>query len=295
MAKIAIIGECMAELYSQNQGYVQTFAGDTFNCAVYLKRSTPNDTVEYITVVGKDEWSDMMLAYFKEHNLDVNYVDYKEDKTIGLYIITTDNGERSFSYWRGESAAKELFSTAIVDKIEKDIKTFDMVYFSAITLAIMTESGRKKLFEIISEARKSGVRIAFDTNYRPRLYSDPQEAKDIYDETIKYCDLVLPSIDDEIELWGDISSSEVIEKLTKAGVTEVILKAGKEDILYYNEGKVKTVKIKPVENIVDTTSAGDSFNGAYLSARLNGKNIEDSIIAGQKLAAKVIMHHGAII
>ena len=47
MAKIAIIGECMAELYAQEKGYVQTFAGDTFNCAVYLKRSSPKDIVEY--------------------------------------------------------------------------------------------------------------------------------------------------------------------------------------------------------------------------------------------------------
>lgn len=295
MAKIAIIGECMAELYSQEKGYIQTFAGDTFNCAVYLKRSTPSDTVEYITVVGKDTWSNKMLSYFKEHNLETNYIDYKEDKTVGLYIITTDKGERSFSYWRGESAAKELFTTSIISKIEKDIKTFDMVYFSAITLAIMTEEGRQKLFKIITEARKSGVQIAFDTNYRPRLYAKPQEAKDIYDETIKYCDLVLPSIDDEIELWGNISSTEIIDKLKEAGVKEIVLKAGKEDILYFNEGEVKKVKIKPVENIVDTTSAGDSFNGAYLSARLNGDNIEDSILKGQKLASIVIMHQGAII
>jgi len=170
-----------------------------------------------------------------------------------------------------------------------------MVYFSAITLAIMTEKGRKKLFEIIANARKSGVKTVFDTNYRPRLYNNPEEAKDIYDETIQYCDMVLPSIDDEIELWGEISSDEIIEKLKNAGVTEIVLKAGKEDILYFHNNEVKKVKIKPVENIVDTTSAGDSFNGAYLSARLNGDNIEDSILKGQKLASKVIMHHGAII
>ena len=47
MAKIAVIGECMAELYAQNNGYIQTFAGDTFNCAVYLKRCSKNDDIEY--------------------------------------------------------------------------------------------------------------------------------------------------------------------------------------------------------------------------------------------------------
>lgn len=295
MAKIAIIGECMAELYSQENGYVQTFAGDTFNCAVYLKRSSQKDIVEYVTVLGKDIWSQKMYSCFKEHNLDTNYIDYKEDKTIGLYIITTNKGERSFSYWRGESAAKELFTTPIVEKIENDISTFDMIFFSAITLAIMNKKGRKEFFSIIKKARKAGVKIAFDTNYREKLYANIQEARDIYEETLPYCDILLPSIDDEEALWGVTNSLDIIEKIKKAGVSEIVVKAGKEDIVYFYENEIKTIKTKALENIVDSTSAGDSFNGAYLSARVNGNNIEDSIKKGQELSSKVIMHQGAIV
>jgi len=295
MAKIAVIGECMAELYAQNNGYIQTFAGDTFNCAVYLKRCSKNDDVEYITVLGKDVWSTKMLSYFKEHNLGTTYIDYKEDKTVGLYIISTDKGERSFSYWRGESAAKELFNTQLTNKISQEISTYDMIYFSAISLAIMSKEGRKNFYSTIKNARENGVKIVFDTNYRPRLYNNKEEAKIIYDETIMYCDVVLPSLDDEIDLWGDITSDEIIDKLVNAGVEEIVLKAGKEDILYYYENEIQTIKFKPLENIVDSTSAGDSFNGAYLSSRINNYSIADSITKGQQLAAKVIMHKGAII
>ncbi|MAC83138.1 MAG: ketodeoxygluconokinase [Arcobacter sp.] len=295
MAKIAVVGECMAELYMQGDGYKQTFAGDTFNCAVYLKRSSPKDSVEYISVLGKDSWSKKMTSCFKEHNLDTNYLDFKDDKTIGLYIITTDNGERSFSYWRGESAAKELFTTPVLEKIKEDISSFDMIYFSAISLAIMNEKGRNSFFETIQKARETGVKIVFDTNYRPKLYTNTQKAKDIYNEVINYCDIVLPSIEDEEDLWGVSDSNKIIEKLKTAGVKEIILKAGKEDIMYYYQNEIKIVKIKALENIVDSTSAGDSFNGAYLSARLKGDNIEDSILKGQELASKVIMHKGAIV
>ena len=295
MAKVAIIGECMAELYAQENTYVQTFAGDTFNCAVYLKRSSPKDAVEYITVLGKDIWSQKMLTCFHEHNLGTSYIDYKENKTIGLYIITTNNGERSFSYWRGESAAKELFTTSIVEKIEKDICSFDMIFFSAITLAIMSKEGRGKFFEIIKKAREAGVKIAFDTNYRPKLYSNIQEARDIYKQTLSYCDIILPSIDDEEALWNMSNPKDIIEKIKNEGVSEIVVKAGKEDIVYYYENTINIVKTKALENIVDSTSAGDSFNGAYLSARLNGSNIEDSILKGQELSSKVIMHQGAIV
>lgn len=295
MSKIAVIGECMAELYAQDNGYVQTFAGDTFNCAVYLKRSSQDDIVEYISVLGKDNWSKKMISYFKEHKLDTNYIDYIEDKTVGLYIISTEKGERSFSYWRGESAAKELFTTPILKKIKEDISSFDMIYFSAITVAVMNKEGRKNFFETIQKAREAGVKIAFDTNYRPKLYSSKQEAKDIYMETIKYCDIVLPSIEDEMDLWTEDNSNEIIQRLKIAGVKEIILKAGKEDIKYYYENKIKTVEIKALDNIVDSTSAGDSFNGAYLSARLKGYDIKKSILKGQELASKVIMHQGAIV
>ena len=295
MAKIAIIGECMAELFSQENGYVQTFAGDSFNCAVYLKRSSPKDDVEYITVVGKDTWSEKMISCFKEHNLDTNYIDYKEDRTIGLYIITTNNGERSFSYWRGESAAKDLFTTPITEKINKDICSFDMIFFSAITLGIMNEQGRQTFFKIIEKARKNGVKIAFDTNYRPKIYKSVQEAKDIYNEALPYCDIVLPSIDDEEALWGMTDSKDIIEKIKQAGVEEIIVKAGNEDITYFYKNEINTIKTNAILDIVDSTSAGDSFNGAYLSARLNGYTIEDSIRKGQELSSKVIMHQGAII
>lgn len=295
MAKIAIIGECMAELYAKEDTYVQTFAGDSFNCAVYLKRSSPEHSVEYITVLGKDSWSQKMLSFFKEHNLDTNYIDFKEDKTIGLYIINTDKGERSFSYWRGESAAKDLFTTTITKKIDEEICSFDTIFFSAITLGIMSKEGRKAFFKIIQKARNAGVKIAFDTNYRPRIYKNTQEAKDIYNETLPFCDIVLPSIDDEEALWGMSDSKEIIEKIKLAGALEIIVKAGKEDIVYYYENEIKTVKTTPLENIVDSTSAGDSFNGAYLSHRINGFSIEESIQKAQELSAKVIMHQGAII
>ena len=295
MAKIAIIGECMAELYTQDNGYAQTFAGDSFNCAVYLKRNSPKDIVEYITVLGKDMWSEKMLSCFKDHNLDTNYIDYKEDKTIGLYIINTDKGERSFSYWRGESAAKDLFTTPITEKINSNICSFDMIFFSAITLGIMSEEGRETFFKIIQKARQAGVKIAFDTNYRPKIYKNIQEAKDIYNQTLPYCDIVLPSIDDEEALWGMTDPIKIIEKIKQSGASEIIVKAGKEDIVYYYEDNITTVATTPIENIIDSTSAGDSFNGAYLSERTNGTNIEDSIRKAQELSSRVIMHQGAII
>jgi len=294
-AKIAIIGECMVELYQDSKSlYKQTFGGDTFNCSVYLKRTFKKAQVEYITVLGKDALSKKMLKFFHDENLKTTYVDTLEDKNPGLYIINTKNGERSFSYWRGEAAAKDLFLTSSLDKMSEDLLNFDMIYFSAITLAIMSEEGRNNMFRILKKARSLGVKVAFDSNYRLRLYKNSDEARKIYNQAIHYCDVFLPSIDDEKELWGELDTYTVIEKAKEAGCSEIVIKCGPEDIVYYENGFTKTIKTKQIKDIVDSTSAGDSFNGGYLASRLKGKSIEKSIKAAKKLASKVIMYKGAI-
>ncbi len=294
MKKVAVIGECMVELYQNKQGlYKQTFGGDTFNCSVYLKR-TLKARVEYITVLGEDELSNKMIDFFKKQEIHTTYIDRLKNRNLGLYIINTKKGERTFSYWRGEAAAKELFLTNSLKKIENELLSYDMIYFSAITLAIMSENGRMNLFKIIKKARVRGVKIAFDSNYRPRLYKNSDEARQIYNQAIHYCDIFLPSIDDEKELWGDLNSNSIIKKALDAGISEIVIKCGKEDIIYHYENITKTIKTKQLKNIIDSTSAGDSFNGAYLAFRLKGKTIKQSIKKAQELASKVIMHKGAI-
>lgn len=293
MYKVAVIGECMVELYQNEEGtYNQTFGGDSFNCSVYLKRSLSNAIVEYITVLGEEKMSTQMLDFFHKEDIETTYVDRLSNKTAGLYIIHTSNGERSFSYWRSDSAAKKLFLTNSLEKMKSDLVKFDLIYFSAITLAIMSEEGRKNLYDILKVARTKGVKVAYDSNYRPRLYASKDEAKSLHVEALKHCDIYLPSQDDEKELWGKISINEIIKN---SNCPEVIVKRGEDGVIYSLNSETKEVEVKKLEKIVDSTSAGDSFNGAYLAARLENFSIEESIEKANRLAAKVIMHKGAII
>ena len=293
MYKIAVIGECMVELYQNDEGlYKQTFGGDTFNCAVYLKRSLQNSEVEYVTVLGEESLSSQMMDFFHNEDIQTNYIDRLSNKTAGLYIIHTSNGERSFSYWRSDSAAKKLFMTQSLQKMQSDFINFDLIYFSAITLAIISEEGRKNLYQILQTARDKGVKVAYDPNYRPRLYDSQEQAKALHVEALKYCDIYLPSEDDEKNLWGEMSVDEIIKN---ANCPEVVVKRGEDGIIYSFDNVQKEVSIEKIENIVDTTSAGDSFNGGYLAARLEGAPIEKAIKKANKLASEVIMHKGAII
>jgi len=295
MSKIALIGECMVEMCVQKNLYKQKFGGDTFNCSVYLKLYFKKAEVEYITVLGEDNLSKKMLDFFHKEKIRTTYIDKVKDKTPGLYLIDRDNKKRNISYWREDTSAKELFLTRSLNRIGNELMDFDLIYFSAITLAIMSEEGRNNLFRIIKKARAAGVKIAFDSKYRADLFPSSDVARKIYNQAIHYCDIFFSSISDEKELWGEFDTYSIIQKAKEAGCNEIILKATNEEIVYCFEDFTKVLKTKRFKKVVDKTSAGDCFNGAYLASRLKGKDIEKSIKKAKKLVCKVVKYNGAII
>ena len=78
------------------------------------------------------------------------------------------------------------------------------------------------------------------------------------------------------------------------GVAEIVLKMGPQGCLVVSSDTRELVAANKVA-VVDTTSAGDSFNAGYLAARLQGKSASAAARAGHRLASVVIQHRGAII
>ena len=109
--KVAIIGECMVELSGQLFATMQqNFGGDTMNTAIYLKKLAGEKVdVCYITAMGEDALSQAMIARWQDYQINCDFVLKDKQRHAGLYMIQTDqHGERSFQYWRNNSAAKHL-------------------------------------------------------------------------------------------------------------------------------------------------------------------------------------------
>ena len=294
--RIALIGECMIELQHRADGSLQqSFGGDTLNAAVYLRRELGEpSTVDYVTALGDDSFSDAMCKHWAEEGLGLGMVQRLPGRLPGLYCIQTDaNGERKFLYWRNEAAVRDCFTTPAAEPILAALPTYDVVYFSGITLAVLGEVGRARLLETLVETRKRGGKVVFDNNYRPRLWASVDAARAAYHAVLAEVDIALLTEDDERALFGYEDSEQVFAAYPT--IAEVVLKRGADACLIRCEGERFEVPALVVEKVVDTTAAGDSFSAAYLASRLKGGSPQEAALAGHRLASRVIQVPGALI
>lgn len=289
------IGECMAELAPSDRGgeFKLGFAGDTFNTAWYLAQVASDIDVSYLTAVGDDAISQDMRSFMKNSRICDAHVQVIAGKTVGLYLIHLNNGERSFSYWRNDSAASKL----AVDQIAlgRAVEEADLIYFSGITLAILDLQSRKKLLDALRHARATGKTIAFDTNLRPRLWATTQEMTDTIIGAAAQSNIVLPSYDDEAMWFGDRDSIATLNRYAEIGVDQIVVKNSAQPVVFQKAGQRGEVNIDPVTGVVDTTAAGDSFNAGVLASVLRHDDLTAGIRQGCRLAGHVVRHKGALI
>jgi 2-dehydro-3-deoxygluconokinase len=149
------------------------------------------------------------------------------------------------------------------------------------------------LLAAVAMARAAGSLIAFDPNYRPRLWQSRETAQAAILEALAVTDIALPTFPDEQMLFGDIAPQATAERMGRL-VGEVVVKNGEQPALIAMNGALQTVGAVHVASPVDTTGAGDSFNGGYLAARLSGHAAADAARRAHQVAAAVVQVRGAL-
>lgn len=287
--KITCIGEAMVEITLAEAAAPLGFAGDTLNTAIYLRRCLGSEhEVSFVTVLGSDPVSDQMIRFIADQGISTGRILRHRERLPGIYAIATgENGERSFLYWRENSAARCLFQGGfdVLDGV-------DVIYFSAITLAILPEDRRS---DFLKWLEGWGGLVAFDSNYRPRLWETSDTARRAVEWAWLRADIALPSLEDEIALFGDRDEQAVLRRLRSYGLRKGALKRGEVGPVPIADGSRFNTDFPAAKCVLDTTAAGDSFNGAYLAALLTGRPEEEALAEGHALALKVIAKRGAVV
>jgi 2-dehydro-3-deoxygluconokinase len=289
---LAAIGECMIELSgSAGANWRMGFAGDTFNTLWALHALCGERPATYVSAFGDDPFSRDQIGFFAANGVGIGASPIIAGARPGLYAITLTGSERSFTYWRSDAAARQLASDP--DALEKSLENQSLVYFSGITLAILDEPSRKVLLDAVANSRRAGSLIAFDPNYRPRLWQSQETAQTAIAAALAVTDIALPTFPDEQMLFGDATPEATAARLS-GQVKEVVVKNGEQPALVLSGGAAENVAAIHVASPVDTTGAGDSFNGGYLAARLAGHDPVEAARRAHRVAAAVVQVRGAL-
>ena len=297
MIRALCVGECMIELRGIDDSTMRVgYAGDTYNTAVYLRRTAAELGVDvgvgYLTGLGSDEFSaDMRAAWTRDGVTDRSIT--LPGYLPALYTVRVDDqGERRFSYWRSASAARHLFAGT---QWAAHLGGVDVIHLSGVTLQLASPAAREQLVERLAALRSEGALISLDTNYRASGWEGPSEAARVMDQVSKVATVVLATFEDEVAMHHCQSVPESATRLAELGVPEVVVKSGAEGAYLLVGGQAVHIPASRVERVVDTTAAGDAFAGGYLAARVGGQPPAEAARVAADVAGIVVSHPGAII
>jgi len=258
---VLCLGEALIEFNQipddTNNTYRSGFGGDTSNTAVAVARQETSSG--FLSKVGNDPFGIKLLELWKREGVDCTYVLQHPEFPTGIYFVTHDENGHHFSYYRKGSAASQMTPEDVTADVVSQSK---VLHLSAITQAI-SASSCETAFAAIHQARKSGVKISYDTNLRLKLWPLNQ-ARDVINQVVPMCDVLLPSLDDVTSLTGLQEPKKIIDYYLKLGAKLVVLKQGEQGVLVadgHNESCISGHAVKTI----DATGAGDTFDGAFLS------------------------------
>ena len=291
---VCSIGEAMIEISNiKNSLYNQSFAGDTLNFCNYLDKKKLN--AFFLSAIGKSEINQSLLDFVKSKKISTKYIKKINQFEVGLYLIKNkDNGEKQFFYWRDESAAKQYFNNIDFINLYKELKNFDYIYFSGITLSIIHISKLNNFIKLLKLLKRKKIKIVFDFNIRPSRWNK-KNLNIFLDSVLKFVDICFLSGED-MNNWknkNNIKSHEQIVRKYKIKHS-IFRKNAKFTYVFLNKTRY-VFKNKLLKRVVDTSGAGDGFNAAYLSNFIVNNDPVLALKAGSSLGSKIVMKKGAIV
>jgi 2-dehydro-3-deoxygluconokinase len=292
MADLLCMGEPMLEfnqLPLRSDGtrhYLEGHGGDTSNAAIAAARQGAR--VGYITALGDDMPGDSFMALWAREGVDASTVIRTDRWLTGVYFVTHDESGHHFLHYRANSAAA-MYTAA--DLPEAAIAGARMFYVSGISQGI-SSTACDAVFAAIDVARRNGVKVAYDTNYRPRLWPPPRAAA-VMHAAMAATDYALPGIEDVQILTGLTKPDSMLDFYLRLGPKVVVLKMGESGA--YLATPDRRVRIpKHDVRVVDATGAGDTFCGSFLARILADDEPEQAARYASIAAALKCTGYGAV-
>jgi 2-dehydro-3-deoxygluconokinase len=286
---IVSIGEAMIEFNQVRPGapeYLQGFGGDTSNAIIAAARQGARTA--YVTRLGADAFGDRLIALWRSEGVATDAVLRDPQAPTAVYFVTHGAAGHAFSYLRAGSAASRMTPA---DLPEASIRGAKFVHVSGISQAI-SANACDTVFAAIAIARAAGVRVAYDSNLRLKLWP-LDRARAVIRETVSQCDLFLPSLDDAQAFTGLSDRDAIVDWCLRHGAPVVVLKLGAEGAILATPQTRTHVPGRRVD-AVDATGAGDCFAGSLLARLAAGDAMLAALRYANAAAALTTTGFGAV-
>jgi len=266
--------------------YLEGHGGDTSNAAIAASRQGAR--VGMITALGHDMPGDSFMALWQAEGVDTTTVLRSTRGPTGVYFVTHDTAGHHFLHYRAGSAAAcyrpdDLPLTAIGQA--------RILYVSGISQGI-SATACDAVFAAIDHATAHGVQVAYDTNYRPRLWP-PARAAAVMHAAMARADYAMPGMEDVQTLTGLTDPDAMLDFYLRLGCKVVVLKMADQGAYLATQDARQRVPAYPV-TAVDATGAGDTFCGSFLARLLAGDTPLDAVRYAIVAAALKCTGYGAV-
>lgn len=272
MAKIVVYGSFVVDLMARADHLPVTGetvksslfkmgpGGKGFNQAVAADQAGAD--VQMITKIGKDAFANLALDKFKKEEMNQEYIFYSDDKPTGTALIMVDE-ETSENQIMVNLGASASFTKEEIELIRPVIKEADY-------LLVQLETNLDRLEEVIEIAYQNNVSVVLD----------PAPIQELADDLLEKISIITPneveaSILSDLPVRNEKDAEKAADHLLSKGIQNVVITLGESGAFVKNAEASQLIKNHKVE-VLDSSGAGDAFNGGLLTALSEGKDIFDA-------------------
>ena len=176
-----------------------------------------------------------------------------------------------------------------------DVEAVDYSSFGALITAgtvFAAEPSRSATFQAFALAKKAGLPIIFDVDYRPYSWPSAEVASEVLSRAATLCDMIVGNDEEFGFMAGDIAKGlDKARDLSNNSATMVVYKMGAEGAITFADGKEIRTGIYPVEAL-KPTGAGDSFMAGLVTSLAGGHDLKTSILRGSACASITVSRPG---
>lgn len=232
--------------------------------------------------VGDDTFGRFLKSSLETYQVDTQSLRlHPTAKTALAFVFLDDSGERSFEFFRDQTADLLLKPTDIQDRW---FLGADVFHFCSNTLT--DEAISETTIAALQKAKKQGCLVSFDINLRHNLWPNGEADRNRVMTCMDYVDVIKVS-KEELDYLSPEGEQAFVKEVIGQGVSTVLITDGGEPIKVIAKGVYSEIT-PPETDVVDTTAAGDAFTGGFLFALAEQDNPKEALTNQDRLEEMVL-------